>query len=90
MSKKSRFRGPFTSNIVNGPKHCSKLNDTTLTMFIDPCEGYSGWESLSELYAKTQDCLFTHWLQRISILFLTEAIYWRFSDAIISETKNIF
>ena len=41
ISKKSYFRGPFTSNMVNGPKHCSKLNDITFTIFIDPCEGNS-------------------------------------------------
>ena len=28
-----------TSNMVNGPKHCSKLNDSTFTIFIDPCKG---------------------------------------------------
>ena len=32
---------PGKSNMVNGPKHCSKLNDSTFTIFIDPCEGHS-------------------------------------------------
>ena len=27
---------PATSRIVNGPKHCSKLNDSTFTIFINP------------------------------------------------------
>ena len=27
-----------TSNLVNGPKHCSKLNGSTFTIFIDPVE----------------------------------------------------
>ena len=31
---------PSTTNIVNGPKHCSKLNDSTYTIFIDSCEGH--------------------------------------------------
>ena len=26
------------SNKVNGPKHCSMLNDSIFTIFIDPCE----------------------------------------------------
>ena len=26
------------SNMVNGMKHCSKLNDNTFTIFIDPVE----------------------------------------------------
>ena len=29
---------PFTSNMVNGPKHCSNLNDNIFTVFIDPHE----------------------------------------------------
>ena len=29
---------PSTSNMVNGPKHCWNLNDTTITIFIDPSE----------------------------------------------------
>ena len=32
---------PFKSNIVTGPKHCWNLNDSTFTIFIDPCEGNS-------------------------------------------------
>ena len=32
----------WTSNIVNGPKHCSKVKDSTFTIFIDPCQGNSG------------------------------------------------
>ena len=30
---------PSTTNMVNGPKQCSNLNDITLTIFIDACEG---------------------------------------------------
>ena len=40
-----------SGNMVNGRKHSSKLNDSTFTIFIDPCADNSGWKSLSELYA---------------------------------------
>ena len=30
---------PLTSNVINGPKHCFNLNDSTFTKFIDHCEG---------------------------------------------------
>ena len=33
---------PSTSNRVNGPKHCSKLNNSTLAVFIDHFEDNSG------------------------------------------------
>ena len=29
---------PSISNMVKGPKYCSKLNDRTFTIFIDPCK----------------------------------------------------
>ena len=29
---------PLRSNMAKGPKHFSKLNDSTFTIFIDPCE----------------------------------------------------
>ena len=44
---------PLTSDKVNGPKHCAKLHDSAFTIFIDPCEGYAGWKSLSDWYAKS-------------------------------------
>ena len=53
MSKKYRFGALFDNNTVSGPKHCSKLNDSTITTFIDPCERNSVWKSLSELYAES-------------------------------------
>ena len=28
----------LTSDMVNGPKHNSKLKDNTFTIFLDPCE----------------------------------------------------
>ena len=66
---------PSTSHMVNGPKHCWNLNDSTFTIFIDHCECNSGPKSLSEWYAKSEDCLLTHWLPKASIIFLTEAIH---------------
>ena len=53
MCKKSRFMDPLTSDMVNGPKHCCNLNDSTFTIFIDLCETDSGWKSLSGLYTKS-------------------------------------
>ena len=41
-------KDPSTSNMVNGLKHCSKLNDSTFTIFIDNYAGNSGLKSLSE------------------------------------------
>ena len=61
--------------MVNWPKHFSKQNDSTFTIFIDPWEGNSSWKSLSEWYEKYQDCLLTHWLLITSILFLLETVY---------------
>ena len=30
---------PYTENTVNGSKHCSNVNDSTLTILINQCEG---------------------------------------------------
>ena len=47
-SLKSPFsEDPLTNDMVNGPKHCWNLNDSTFTVFIDPFEGNSGRKSLS-------------------------------------------
>ena len=66
---------PSTSNMVNGPKNSWNLNHSTFTIFIDYCEGNSGRKNLSEPYAKSWNCLLTHWLLLTSNIFLTEAIY---------------
>ena len=66
---------PLTSNMVIGLKHCWNVKNSTFTIFIDPCEDNSGWKSLSEWYAKFQDCLLTLWLPIRSTLFLLETIY---------------
>ena len=62
-------------NMVNGPKQCSKLNGSTFTIFIDPCEGTSDWKSLSEWDRKSQDILLNYWMLITSFLFLRETIY---------------
>ena len=66
---------PSTSNMGNGPKHCQKLKDSTFTIFIDPCERNSGWRSHSKWYAKSKDCLLTHYLLITGFLSLIETIY---------------
>ena len=82
---------PSTSNIVNGPKHCSNLNFSTISIFIDLCVDNSGWKGLSEWYAKSSDCLLTHSLSKISILFLTEAIYCNiFREYYLRNDKRFF
>ena len=50
--KSGVLEDPSTSDMENGPKHSSKLNDSTFTIFIDPCEDNSAGKSFSELYAK--------------------------------------
>ena len=65
----------WASNMVNWPKHCLNLNDSTFTIFIYNCERNPVGASLSELYAKSTDCFLSHWLRITSILFLIEAIY---------------
>ena len=67
---------PSTSNMVNGPQHFSKLDESTFTIFLHFSEGNSGWKCLSEWYAKSEDCFLSHWLPMTSILLLTETIYW--------------
>ena len=51
--KRSVSEDPSKSRMVNGRKHCSELNDSTFTIFIDLCEDNSGWKNLSKLYAKS-------------------------------------
>ena len=53
MSKKSRFREPFDKQNGSGNEHCSNLNHTPFTIFIDHCEGNWDGKGLSEGYAKS-------------------------------------
>ena len=41
---------PLTSNIINRPKSCWNLNDSTFTIFTNFCESNSSWKSLPEWY----------------------------------------
>ena len=61
--------------MVNGLKHCSKLKDSTFTIFIDSCAWNSCWERVAKWYGKSQNCLLTHWLLITSILFWIVIIY---------------
>ena len=52
------LKGPLSedslnTDMLNGSKHCGNLNDSTFTIFIDPCEQIQGWKSLSDWYAKS-------------------------------------
>ena len=58
--KSSILDKPLTSNLVNGPKHCYTLDDSTFTMFIDHCESNCVGKSLFQCTANSQDCLVTH------------------------------
>ena len=66
---------PSPSNMVNRRKHCGHLNHSTFTIFIHTCTDNYCWKSLPEWYGKSQDCLLTHWVPIISILFLSETTY---------------
>ena len=39
--KSSPLEYPWTTNMVNAPKHCSNPKDGNFTIFIDYCEGNS-------------------------------------------------
>ena len=64
-----------TRYIINGPKHCWNLNDSTFAIFIHACKINSDWKSVSQWYAESYDCLLTHWLLITSILSLIETFY---------------
>ena len=66
---------PSTSNMINGLKNFSKLVHNIFKIFMGTCQGNSGWKSLSELYANSQNSFLIHSLLIRSIVFLTEVIY---------------
>ena len=43
-------RYPSKSNMVNGPKHCWNLKDSSFSIFIDNCEGNCPTKNLSWWY----------------------------------------
>ena len=65
---------PSRSNMVNVPKHGSDLHRMVFIIFIGHCQVNWVGKSLSYWYAKSWDCLLTHWLPITSILFLIERI----------------
>ena len=90
MSKKSPFKESFGSNMVKESKHCSKLKDSTFTIFIDACESNSGLKSLCECYVKFQDCLLTHGLPIKNILFLIDKIQSNIFRCTYQRNKKYF
>ena len=81
---------PFTTDMVNAPKYCWNLNDSTVPIFIDYCEANTGSKNLSEWYAKSEDYLLFHWLPMTSIFFLTEAIYCKIFRCNYLRNKRYF
>ena len=63
-----------TCNMVNVAKYYWNLHRTSFIIYNDHCQENWVGKSLSYWYAKSRDCLLTHWLQITSILFLIERI----------------
>ena len=51
---------PSTSNMEDGPKNSSNVDDGIFTIFINHCEHKSVGEDLYYCYPKSQDCFLTH------------------------------
>ena len=81
---------PSTSNMVNRPKHCWNIIDSTATIFINHCENNSVGKSLSQANAKYWDILLTHRLPMKSILFLIDTIYCNIFRCNYLKKKKIF
>ena len=90
MSKADISEDAGTSNVVNRPKRCWSLKGSTFPKFVDHGEDNSVDESLSEWYAKSQDCLLTHWLPMTSILYLIDTIYCNISRFNYLKKKKTF
>ena len=56
------------SNMLNAPKHCSNLKDTSFTIFINHCESNCFTKSLCYRYAKSRNFFLRHWVSMASIL----------------------
>ena len=65
---------PLTSNMVNVPKHCWNLHNTTFIRLIDHCQVNWVGKSLCYWHGKSWHCFSTHWLPMKSILFLIDTI----------------
>ena len=65
---------PSTRDMVNVPKHCWNLPQNTFFNFISHWQTNFVPKSLSYWDVKSWDCLLTHWLPMISILFIIENI----------------
>ena len=62
------------SNIVNLPKHCRNLRQSTFMIFNDHCQVNWVGKSLFYWHSKSWDSLLTYWLPIKSILFLRGTI----------------
>ena len=51
---------PSTSNMEDGPKHSSNVENGSFTIFINHSEHNSVGEDLYYCYSKSQDCFLTH------------------------------
>ena len=51
---------PSTSNMEDGHKHCSNVDDACFTIFINHSEHNSVEKGLYYCYSKSQNCLLTH------------------------------
>ena len=80
---------PLTSNMVNGPKHCWNLNNSTFTVFIAHGESNSVRKGFSLWYAKYYNFLLIYWLLITSIL-LKEAIYCNISGCNYLRNEKYF
>ena len=59
---------PFTRNIINVSKHCWNLHHSTFIIFLSHYQRNWVGKSLSYWYAKSWDCLLTHWLPMKNIV----------------------
>ena len=65
---------PSTSNMVNVPRQCWNLHQSTFIIFIDHCQVNLVRRNLSYWHAKSRDCSLTNWILMTGILFLIETI----------------
>ena len=68
---------PWRRNMVNGPKHCWNLDQSTFVIFIDQCQGSWVGKNLCYWHATSWDWLLKHWMPMTGILFLVDTI-WRY------------
>ena len=88
VSKKSHLRKPFDKRYGKQRKYCWNIHNSSYIMFIGHYESNWVGKRLSYWYAKSQDCLLTHWLLMRSILFLVNQFNVTKSDRFTYNSKN--